>query len=105
MQNIIPKIITQVTNNVNNVNANGNGNGANGGNYEGCTYKKFLACKPRDFNRKGGAIALTRWIEKMESVLDIKKLTALGMTWEDFKALLVEEFCPRSEMEKLETEF
>ncbi|GJS99940.1 hypothetical protein Tco_0821110 [Tanacetum coccineum] len=91
------------TNNVNNVNANGNGNGANGGNHEGCTYKKFLACKLRDFDGKGGAIALTRWIEKMKSVRG--REAALGMTWEDFKALLMEEFCPRSEMEKLETEF
>nr|GEX42611.1 putative reverse transcriptase domain-containing protein [Tanacetum cinerariifolium]GEX54310.1 putative reverse transcriptase domain-containing protein [Tanacetum cinerariifolium] len=30
---------------------------------------------------------------------------ALGMTWEEFKALLVEEFYPSNEMEKLETEF
>ncbi|GKA16277.1 hypothetical protein Tco_0696024 [Tanacetum coccineum] len=30
---------------------------------------------------------------------------ALGMTWEDLKALLVEEFYPSNEMEKLETEF
>ncbi|GJY11621.1 putative reverse transcriptase domain-containing protein [Tanacetum coccineum] len=44
----------QVTNNINNANANGlNGNGANGGNNEGCTYKEFLACKPRDFDGKG----------------------------------------------------
>ncbi|GKB98920.1 reverse transcriptase domain-containing protein [Tanacetum coccineum] len=85
---------------------------------------------------KGGAIALTRWIEKMENVIDNsgcsenqkvkyaassfvnKALTwwntqvqargreaAIGMPWTDFKALLVEEFCPRNEMEKLETEF
>ncbi|GJS81872.1 putative reverse transcriptase domain-containing protein [Tanacetum coccineum] len=30
---------------------------------------------------------------------------AVGMTWEEFKALLVEEFCPSNEMEKLENEF
>ncbi|GKF44042.1 reverse transcriptase domain-containing protein, partial [Tanacetum coccineum] len=28
-----------------------------------------------------------------------------GMTWNDFKALLVEEFCPSNEMERLENEF
>ncbi|GKE20916.1 reverse transcriptase domain-containing protein, partial [Tanacetum coccineum] len=61
------------------------------------------ACKPRDFNGKGGAIALTRWIEKMESARGHKAV--LGMTWEEFKALLVEEFCPSNEMEKLENEF
>ncbi|GJR66993.1 reverse transcriptase domain-containing protein [Tanacetum coccineum] len=83
-----------------------------------------------------GAIALTRWIEKIENVLDNsgcsenqkvkyaassfvnKALTwwntqiqergreaAIGMTWNDFKALLVEEFCPSNEMERLENEF
>nr|GEV46237.1 putative reverse transcriptase domain-containing protein [Tanacetum cinerariifolium] len=30
---------------------------------------------------------------------------AIGMSWVDFKALLVEEFCPSNEMEKLEYEF
>ncbi|GKF72145.1 reverse transcriptase domain-containing protein, partial [Tanacetum coccineum] len=96
----------------------------------------FLACNPRDYNGKGGAVALTRWIEKMESVIENsgctdnqrvkyaassfinKALTwwntqvqargreaANGMTWEEFKALLVEEFCPSNEMERLESEF
>ncbi|GKE70151.1 retrovirus-related pol polyprotein from transposon TNT 1-94, partial [Tanacetum coccineum] len=65
LQNIIPNIVTQVTNNLNNANGNGNGGGNNS-----CTYKGFLACGPRDFDRTGGAVALTRWIEKMESVID-----------------------------------
>ncbi|GJZ05680.1 reverse transcriptase domain-containing protein [Tanacetum coccineum] len=30
---------------------------------------------------------------------------AVGMTWVEFKALLLEEFCPSNEMEKLESEF
>ncbi|GJY18378.1 putative reverse transcriptase domain-containing protein [Tanacetum coccineum] len=82
------------------------------------------------------AIALTRWIKKIESVFDNngcaenqrvkfaassfvnKALTwwntqvqargrkaAIGMSWANFKALLVEEFCPSNEMEKLENEF
>ncbi|GJR48311.1 reverse transcriptase domain-containing protein [Tanacetum coccineum] len=54
-----------MTNNLNNGNGNGNGGGNNG-----CTYKGFVACGPRDFDRTGGAVALTRWIEKMESVID-----------------------------------
>ncbi|GJU26963.1 putative reverse transcriptase domain-containing protein [Tanacetum coccineum] len=107
LQNIIPQIVTQVTNNVNNINTNGrngngkNGNDGNGGNNGGCTYKEFLACKPRDFDGKGGAIVLTRWIEKMESVMDISGC----VNNQKFKALLVEEFCPSNKMEKLETEF
>ncbi|GJV83982.1 putative reverse transcriptase domain-containing protein [Tanacetum coccineum] len=34
----------------------------------GCSYKEFLACNPKEYDGKGGAVALTRWIEKMESV-------------------------------------
>nr|GEX64880.1 reverse transcriptase domain-containing protein [Tanacetum cinerariifolium] len=110
LQKILPQIVTQVTNNVNNVNANG--------------------------RNSGGAVALTRWIEKMESVIENsgcvenqkvkyaassfinKTLTwwntqvqakgreiAIGMSWVEFKALLVEEFYPSNEMEKLESKF
>ncbi|GJS95777.1 hypothetical protein Tco_0802745 [Tanacetum coccineum] len=71
MQNIIPQIVTQVTNNMNNNNKNNNDNNANNWNgNNGCSYKTFLACNPRDYDGKGGMIALTRWIEKMEYVID-----------------------------------
>ncbi|GJW13325.1 putative reverse transcriptase domain-containing protein [Tanacetum coccineum] len=134
LQNIIPQIVTQVTANVNNANEGNRGNEGNGGN-NGCSYKGFQACGPKEYDGKGGAIALTRWIEKMESVIDNsgclenqkvkyaassfvnKALTwwngqiqvrgrdaANGMSWNDFKALLVEELCPSNEMEKLELE-
>ncbi|GJW68727.1 reverse transcriptase domain-containing protein [Tanacetum coccineum] len=103
---------------------------------QGCTYKVFLSCNPKEYDGKGGAIVYTRWIEKMESVQDMsgsrdsqkvkytsgsfvgKALTwwnsqihtqgreaAVGMSWEDFKTLTREEFCPSNEMQKLETEF
>ncbi|GJU61351.1 putative reverse transcriptase domain-containing protein [Tanacetum coccineum] len=32
----------------------------------GCSYKEFLACNPKEYDGKGGAVVLTRWIEKME---------------------------------------
>ncbi|GJX64572.1 hypothetical protein Tco_0298915 [Tanacetum coccineum] len=63
LQNILPQIVNQVNNN-----ANG-GNGRNGGN-NGCSYKGFTACNPKEYDGKGGAIALTRWIKKMENVID-----------------------------------
>ncbi|GKD47779.1 hypothetical protein Tco_1276755 [Tanacetum coccineum] len=121
---VLVMIVTQVTNNVHNAKTNG-GNGANGGNgnggNNGCFYKAFLSCNPRDYDGKGGAVALTRWIEKMESVIENsgcaenqkvtassfinKALTwwntqvqarghkaAMGMTWVQFKVLFVEEF-------------
>ncbi|GKD25224.1 zf-CCHC domain-containing protein [Tanacetum coccineum] len=34
----------------------------------GCSYKEFVACKPKEFDGKGGAIAYTLWVEKMEVV-------------------------------------
>ncbi|GKC05277.1 putative reverse transcriptase domain-containing protein, partial [Tanacetum coccineum] len=79
LQTILPQIVTQVTNNVNNANngngGNGGGGNGNGGN-NGCTFKAFQSCNPKEYDGKGGAIAL-----------------------------LVEEFCPSNEMEKLENEF
>ncbi|GJX36100.1 putative reverse transcriptase domain-containing protein [Tanacetum coccineum] len=135
LQTILPEIITQVTNNVNNVNNANNGNGGNGGN-NGCTFKAFQSCNPKEYDGKGGAIVLTRWIEKMENVIDNSgcaenqkvryaasslvnkaltwwntqvqargRVAAMAMAWNDFKALMVEEFCPSNEMEKLENEF
>nr|GEU45020.1 putative reverse transcriptase domain-containing protein [Tanacetum cinerariifolium] len=81
LQNILPQIVTQVTNNVNNANANGQNsrNGGNGGNNV-CSYKTFLACNPRDYDGKGGAVVLTRWIEKIESVQERGREDAIGYT-------------------------
>nr|GFB74635.1 reverse transcriptase domain-containing protein [Tanacetum cinerariifolium] len=36
-----------------------------------CSYKEFMACKPKEFDGKGGTIAYTCWDEKMEAVQDI----------------------------------
>ncbi|GJT74751.1 putative reverse transcriptase domain-containing protein [Tanacetum coccineum] len=137
LQNLLPEIVNQVTASVNANANNGNGNGANGGNgNNGCTYKSFMSCNPKEYDGKGGAVVLTRWIERMETVIDNsgcaenqkvryvasslvnKALTwwntqvqargreaANAMSWNDFKALLVEEFCPSNEMERLENEF
>nr|GEV52159.1 putative reverse transcriptase domain-containing protein [Tanacetum cinerariifolium] len=38
-----------------------------------CTYKEFLACNPKEYDEKGGAIVYTRWIEKMELVQDMSR--------------------------------
>ncbi|GJT01164.1 putative reverse transcriptase domain-containing protein [Tanacetum coccineum] len=105
------------------------------GNQVGCSYKEFLACNPKEYDGKGGAVVLTRWIEKMESVQDMsgcsidqkvkytaglfvgKALTwwnsqirtlsrevAVSMSWNDFKFMMIQEFCPSHEMQKLESE-
>nr|GEV14856.1 hypothetical protein [Tanacetum cinerariifolium] len=63
-------------------------------NRKGCTYKEFLACNPKEYDEKGGAIIHTR-----------NREAAVRMPREDFKNLTREEFCPVNEMQKLETEF
>src|ERR1043165_3233254 len=37
----------------------------------GCTYKKFMDCKPHNFNGTEGAVGLLRWLEKVESVFSM----------------------------------
>ncbi|GKB48063.1 hypothetical protein Tco_0898816 [Tanacetum coccineum] len=83
----------------------------------GYSYREFMACNPKDYDGKGGAIVYTRWIVKMESVQDMSgcgvnqkvqtrgREATVGMTWEDFKTLTREELFPNNEMQKLETEF
>ncbi|GJV80695.1 putative reverse transcriptase domain-containing protein [Tanacetum coccineum] len=104
LQTILHQIVTQVTNNVNN---------ANGGNCRnnGCTYKGFMAYNPKDYAEnqrvKYAASsfvnkALTWWNTQVQAR---GREATIGMSWTDFKALLVEEFCPSNEMEKLESEF
>nr|GEW51239.1 putative reverse transcriptase domain-containing protein [Tanacetum cinerariifolium] len=41
------------------------------GNRVGCSYKEFLACNLKEYDGKGGAVFLTRWIKKIENVQDI----------------------------------
>nr|GEU29824.1 putative reverse transcriptase domain-containing protein [Tanacetum cinerariifolium] len=105
------------------------------GNRVGSSYKEFLACNPKEYDGKGAAIVLTRWIKKMDNVQDMSgcsidqkvKYTAgsfvgkalmwrnsqirtlshevaVSMSWNDFKFIMIEEFCPSHEMLKLETE-
>ncbi|GJZ31213.1 reverse transcriptase domain-containing protein [Tanacetum coccineum] len=102
LESIIPQIITPVTTNVNNA-TGGNGNGGN----DGYSYKTFTSCNPKEFDGKGGTVALTRWIENIKSVFDNSgcREAAIGMSWNDFRALLMEELCPSNEIEKLENEF
>ncbi|GJQ94116.1 retrovirus-related pol polyprotein from transposon TNT 1-94 [Tanacetum coccineum] len=97
LKNILPHIVTQVTVNVNNANG-GNRNGRN----DGCSYKTFTACNPKEFGGKGGAVALTRWIENMESVFENSGCTANQRVRYSASCF---EFCPSNEMESLENKF
>ncbi|GJX72393.1 hypothetical protein Tco_0309564 [Tanacetum coccineum] len=129
LRNLLPTIVAQVDNQ-----GRGQGNGRNqnydaindhirgdvrnvieNNDCRGCTYMKFLACNSKEYDGKGGSVVYTRWIEKIESVQDmsgcgdnqkVKYTTGsfVGMSWDNFKVLMREEFCPSNEMQKLETE-
>ncbi|GKD24346.1 hypothetical protein Tco_1230560 [Tanacetum coccineum] len=83
LQNLLLTIVAQVGNHVNNkrnnrnqddnvINENNQGNVRTMNNDRGsCSYKEFMACNLKDYDRKGGVIVYTRWIEKIESVQDM----------------------------------
>ncbi|GJW63390.1 putative reverse transcriptase domain-containing protein [Tanacetum coccineum] len=92
-----------VSNRGNDGNQNGNvvnenvhekvGNVIVNGNRVGCSYKEFLACNPKEYDGKGGAVIRT-----------LSREVAVSMSWNDFKFMMIQEFCPSHEMQKLESE-
>ncbi|GJS70498.1 reverse transcriptase domain-containing protein [Tanacetum coccineum] len=114
LQNLLSTILAQVGNQGNVGNQNGNevienvqeniGNVLVNSNWVGCLYKEFLACNPKEYDSKGGFVVLTRWIEKMEYIRTLSQEVAVSMPWNDFKFMMIEEFFPSHEMQKLETE-
>ncbi|GKB06655.1 putative reverse transcriptase domain-containing protein [Tanacetum coccineum] len=96
-------------------NGNGTGNGNNGGddgdgnenrnvNRRGdrlvareCTYQDFMKCQPLSFKGTEGVVGLIRWSEKMEIVFYISNCL-------ERYQLMTEVYCPRNEIQKMETE-
>nr|GFA61571.1 reverse transcriptase domain-containing protein [Tanacetum cinerariifolium] len=83
------------------------GNGNHGMNYggfmpmaRGCTFQDFLKCKPHAFLGTEGIVGLTRWFEKMETEFNIKN----ALKWAELMKLMTEVYCPRNEVQKMETE-
>nr|GEV46904.1 hypothetical protein [Tanacetum cinerariifolium] len=126
LQNLLPAMLAQVSNQENIGNQNGKVVSEN--------VQENIGNVLVNGNRGGGVLVLTRWIEKMECVQDMsgcsidqkvkyivgsivgKALTwwnsqirtlsqevAVSMSWNDFKFMMIEEFCPSHEMQKLET--
>ncbi|GKF16084.1 reverse transcriptase domain-containing protein, partial [Tanacetum coccineum] len=93
----------------NEVNENVQGNVENvivNGNRLGCSYKEFLACNPKEYDGKGGAVvltskALTWWNSQIRT---LSWEVTVSMSWNDFKFMMIQEFCPSHEMQKLESE-
>ncbi|GKE03585.1 putative reverse transcriptase domain-containing protein [Tanacetum coccineum] len=112
-KNLLPAMLAQVGNQGNVRNQNGNvvnenvqeniGNLLVNGNRVGYSYKEFLACNPKEYDGKGGAVVLTRWIEKMEYVHDMSGCS-IDQKVKYIAGSFVEEFCPSHEMQKLKSE-
>ncbi|GJT72542.1 putative reverse transcriptase domain-containing protein [Tanacetum coccineum] len=69
------------------------------------------SCSIKTF-RASGAVGLLTWFESTEFVLHITKSPAESQVefaatqpWEDFKKLLMKEYCPDDKIQKLESEF
>ncbi|GKC62113.1 reverse transcriptase domain-containing protein [Tanacetum coccineum] len=122
LRNLLPTIVAQVGNQ-----GRGQGNGRNqngdaindnirgdvrnvieNNDRRGCSYKEFLACNPKECDGKGvkynaGSFvgkSLTWWNSHIRT---LGQEVVIGMSRDNFKVLKREEFCPRNEMEKLET--
>nr|GEV55754.1 hypothetical protein [Tanacetum cinerariifolium] len=112
LQNLLLTMLAQVGNQGNIGNQNGNvvngniqknvGNVLVNGNRIDCSYKKFLACNPKEYDGKGGVVVRTRWIEKMKSVQHMSGCS-VDQKVKYTAGSFVEEFCPSHEMKKLET--
>nr|GEZ53826.1 RNA-directed DNA polymerase, eukaryota [Tanacetum cinerariifolium] len=95
LQNLLPTIITQVGNHVNNQGNNGNrdvhdmsGCGAN-----------------QKFKYIVGSLIGKALTWRKTQVQTRGRDVAVGMSWEDFKVLMRDELCPDNEVQKLEFEF
>ncbi|GKD84707.1 putative reverse transcriptase domain-containing protein, partial [Tanacetum coccineum] len=75
---------------------------------QSCNFKTFKSCGAKAFFGTEGAISLLTWFEGMESntlVQTLGRAAVIAQHWEDFKKLLMEEYCPDDEIQKLEYEF
>ncbi|MFS7996260.1 hypothetical protein Hanom_Chr12g01127861 [Helianthus anomalus] len=94
-----------------NTRRNRNGDSYGGNTSHGCTFKKFLDCKPLNYEDTGGAVAFVRWKEKTNSTIRMSKFQTLGdddaygMTWDELKERMREKYCSRTELQRLEIEF
>ncbi|GJX16030.1 putative reverse transcriptase domain-containing protein [Tanacetum coccineum] len=89
-------------------NGNGNINENHGMNYRGfmpvareCTSQDFLKCKPHNFSgTEGFNSALTWWNSHKRTIgIDV----AYAMNWAGLMRLMTEVYCPRNEIQKMET--
>ncbi|GJR26040.1 putative reverse transcriptase domain-containing protein [Tanacetum coccineum] len=93
----------------------GNGNGGNGENgnhgmnYGGfmlvareCTFQDFLKCKTHNFSRTEGVDSALTWWNSHKRTISVDD--AYAMKWAGLMKFMTEVYCPRNEIQKMETE-
>nr|GEX10613.1 hypothetical protein [Tanacetum cinerariifolium] len=90
------------------INAGGSGSASTGGSadVQGCSYKTFMNCKPHSFNGTEGVVglkrrALTWWNGNVQS---LGLANASQIPWSNLKAMMTTEYCPETEIQKMEQE-
>ncbi|GJV18813.1 putative reverse transcriptase domain-containing protein, partial [Tanacetum coccineum] len=88
---------------------NGNRNGNHGMNYGGfmpvareCTFQDFLKCKPHNFSGTEGVDSALTWWNSHKRTIGVE--AAYAMNWAELMRLMTEVYCPRNEIQKMETE-
>ncbi|GJT23843.1 putative reverse transcriptase domain-containing protein, partial [Tanacetum coccineum] len=95
----------------------GNGNGGNGENKNGnhgmnyggfmpvareCTFQDFLKCKPHNFSGTKGIDSALTWWNSHKRTIGVD--AAYAMNWAGLMRLVTKVYCPRNEIQKMETE-
>nr|GEV94311.1 putative reverse transcriptase domain-containing protein [Tanacetum cinerariifolium] len=105
LQNIIPQIVTQVTGNVNDANG-GNGNV---GTMDVPTILSLLVTLRSLMEMVRVRYAASCFVNKALTWWNTQQArgreAAISRSWNDFKALVMEEFCPSNKIKKQENEF
>ncbi|GJY53080.1 putative reverse transcriptase domain-containing protein [Tanacetum coccineum] len=89
-----------------NENHNVNGRGDRPGARE-CTYQDIMKCQQMSFKGTEGVVGLRRWSEKMETNSHKRTIgtdATYALSWRELMKLMIEVYCPRNEIQKMETE-
>ncbi|GJY41646.1 putative reverse transcriptase domain-containing protein [Tanacetum coccineum] len=93
----------------NGIGRNGIGNRNHGMNYGGfmpvaqeCTFQDFLKCKPQNFLGTEGIDSALTWWNSYKRIIRVD--AAYAMKWAGLMKLMTEVYCPRNEIQKMETE-
>ncbi|GJX72802.1 putative reverse transcriptase domain-containing protein [Tanacetum coccineum] len=96
-------------NGVNGENRNGNRNRNHGMNYGGfmpvsreCTFQDFLKCKPHNISGTEGVDSALTWWNSHKRTISVDAAHAIN--WAGFIKLMTKVYCPRNEIQKMETE-